>query len=297
MKTIMFLSHKGGVGKTTCAFQTAFGLPFVLSGGELPSVEHPNVHSRVLLIDLDEQCELSQRIVNDYQSSPEYLAANGFRTLLDFISVTGDETTSLTDALRACVLHTGLVDVILGSYDGESVMAMFDNNPKLLRERLALLSKEYDVCILDSPPGRVSAQTAGILACDYAFPCSDEHDGGLRGVRDAINDVNTANAQMGGRVAVPLVMVRKDSVPFDEEAWYASELKKITKVEPFFLRYDPMLLREVAKTGNLLYTYSQKTLARQFAYFCVQIVGGLLRQPLRQPGFPPFTAFYVRGGK
>lgn len=292
MKTINFLSHKGGVGKSTAAFHTAYGLPFVLPNGELSLEGGNSSHSRVLLVDLDEQCELSQRVITGYQSSPEYLAQNGYRTLLDFLTVNGSTRKVFKERLQECILHTDYVDIILGSYNGDKVNEIFSARPRLLKDRLALLSEDYDVCVLDSPPGRVAAQTAGIIASDYAFPCSDEQDGGITGVRDAINDINAINAKMDCDVVVSLIVVKKDAAPFDEEDWCRAKLKEITKVEATFLRYDPSLLREVARTKNLLYSYSQKTLAKQYAYFCVSIVKYLLKLPLRKPGYPPFTSFY-----
>lgn len=143
MRTIALLNMKGGVGKTT----TVINLAHVLTH---------DYHQRVLVVDCDPQCNLS-----------------------NFYTDLGDETVTVADYLKStqepfwedCLLEVGnglwllpaspsLWELDLASHKNG------DSNIMALRELMEFIEEDkgMDVVLFDCPPGFTAASTAALMA-------------------------------------------------------------------------------------------------------------------------------------
>ena len=143
MRTIALLNMKGGVGKTT----TVINLAHVLTH---------DYHQRVLVVDCDPQCNLS-----------------------NFYTDLGDETVTVADYLKSthepfwedCLLEVGnglwllpaspsLWELDLTSHKNG------DSNIMSLRELMEVIDEDngMDVVLFDCPPGFTAASTAALMA-------------------------------------------------------------------------------------------------------------------------------------
>jgi MinD-like ATPase involved in chromosome partitioning or flagellar assembly len=136
VKTLGFISLKGGVGKTTMSAAVATHLANAY-------------HKRILLIDANFSAPnlgLHMDIV-----SPQ-------KTIHDVLN--GDPISS------AIHLQYG-VDVIPGNFLDNK-----DLNPMLLKDRIGHIKKDYDFVILDSSPSLNDEMLATIIASDHIFAVS-----------------------------------------------------------------------------------------------------------------------------
>lgn len=164
-EVIAIVSRKGGSGKTTSA--QAIGAALQAKG------------QRVLLIDLDAQCNLS--------------AAMG----ADPAKANGTQLFEVGANVRRAIQHTRNGDIIAGSKFFAGADAIIKNN-KELKKSLTPLLPEYDYIILDTPAtyGRLTtnaltAATSAIITVEAA-PFSYQGIDELTAIIEQIKDANKA---------------------------------------------------------------------------------------------------------
>lgn len=113
------ISQKGGVGKTTTALTIAAGLAMT------------KTKKRVLLVDLDAQCNLSltEGVLNNPLTINDVLTGNA--NVLDVI------------------IPSARYDVIAGS---EALATLELNDPNVIKNALNPAAQQYDYIVLDTPP-------------------------------------------------------------------------------------------------------------------------------------------------
>lgn len=288
-----FLSHKGGVGKTTNCFHIASGVPFCLMDG-LSS-------SRVLFIDLDESGDGTRYFLPDYNGKKEYLEEHDLKTLADFLSC---EPT--VENLLSCIRSLGGDGMsFIPSAPYSEIEGILNSDPLCLRERLHILSGYFDVCFIDSPPTRGWFQHIAMLTSDYVMVCSDISYGGLQGITDALADISDINRRYKRNIEVPGILVQSlPSIRSTSEAyrafseskgssWFDSELSKITDISPIYLPWDRTLLLLVRQEGDYIYHYSKKKLAEVYAAIAVWLVENYIENgELQYPAYRPFEKAY-----
>lgn len=179
---ILFGNYKGGVGKTTSVFNLAYC--FAKKG------------KRVLLIDLDPQCSLTEicikndpaACVSKSESTAELPTLNGMlcklyaRSALGVGSMLGLEElreTGFDKAARSIEIQGQSVDYVpteLPSHDGigldgliDIFQANADRSILLLPEALSLLEREtsWDYIFIDTPPSNNVLTRSAFLLSDY----------------------------------------------------------------------------------------------------------------------------------
>lgn len=166
MKTLTFLNQKGGVWKTTTAVTVAHGL--ALQGRD------------VLLVDLDAQGNVADALgMSALKKSGE---ADGLYELL--IRERGLQAVRPSGRPR--------LDVILGhkkTLQAKQILAGMDFREYLLRNALAEIASEYDVCLLDVAPGVDVLQIGALVAADFfVIPVALSHLA-VVGAMDALGTV------------------------------------------------------------------------------------------------------------
>ena len=159
-KKILIANQKGGVGKTTTCMELSKCLA--------------EKSKRVLLIDMDQQCDLSLYIKADMNKPSIYdvLASNN----------------PISDA----ICHLEAIDFIQSSPKLQGADKEFGGPEdvfKLDTELSVPLIEEYDYVIIDTNPSRNTILKMCYCCADYVIFPSDCDDGSIKGIIDLYNDI------------------------------------------------------------------------------------------------------------
>lgn len=174
MKTIVVANQKGGVGKTTLSRHLAF---YGVEQG-----------LRVLAVDLDVQGNFSttMRIIaeeNGFGVSDEGLVASGL-----FDPANKRSPSKCGERLSFVSADSGILDV--ERRDLKQVI-------KAGQKRFAELSKNYDVCVLDTGPAVSSLLVVAMSVGDFAVsPCKPDRDA-IAGLAGFFSNVVRVRDQTG----------------------------------------------------------------------------------------------------
>ena len=172
-KIITFFNHKGGVGKTTLAYNVAWGLS--------------KVGKRVLMIDADAQCNLTEIAVEDkYLYGEEQLSLMGQGYNPDFFSENNIYeyfSAYIWPTIGAGQPHVKLfaksdnLKLLAGDIrfaELEDAFALTTANvqamartPKSIYDALSELKKDFDYVIVDLSPALSSANQLLLMLSDY----------------------------------------------------------------------------------------------------------------------------------
>ena len=158
-KVIGVINQKGGVGKTTATIELANS--FALEG------------SKVLVIDLDSQCNLSKYVGADRSRSTIYEILHA--------------DASVNDSIQTC----GNIDVIAASKSLSNADKEFVEHDDifLLEDVMEMIKPSYDFIFIDNGPARSTLLTMSYVAADFIVIPTDASDGALDGVDEVMNDI------------------------------------------------------------------------------------------------------------
>lgn len=141
MVTIAIANNKGGVGKTTTALCVADALS--------------RAGKRVLVVDMDPQCNTTTTAHGEIE---------GVNTMFDYLK----EECSIEEALQKADENRrfDLIpnDPLLSVREAEFASQV--TKLKLLKRGLKTLAKQYDYCLIDTPPQFGFYTTTSLLSCD-----------------------------------------------------------------------------------------------------------------------------------
>lgn len=144
--TIAIANNKGGVGKTTTAGSLAAGLA--------------KAGHRVLLVDLDAQCNLSSWL-GPGKLSPDHVGALLLATPAQAATW---RTVPVSPGLELLPCHQLLGESL------EKLRKQKDPAPYFrLRDRLAQLAPRFDYAVLDCPPGHLDGMTYNAFCAAQAY--------------------------------------------------------------------------------------------------------------------------------
>ena len=130
---------------------------------------------RVLVIDLDQQCNLTKNA----ETGSDYL------TIYDLFK---DEAPNIDEAIQH--ISAGY-DIIAGSPALSKADSEFADTPDayLLSDLLEALDEDYDYILIDSAPARNKLLNMCYLASDYFIMCADSGEDSLDGIEAIVNDM------------------------------------------------------------------------------------------------------------
>ena len=170
MKTLAVVNEKGGVGKTTIV---AHGGWFFSEQRNPAAIKHQptGLGLRVLLIDLDQQANLTSTMRNHLAPTP---AINLFAT-----------TTR--------VAPIGLLTVLRSTRHLQGIETTAnDSIRQTFADSIRAMDADYDLCIIDTPPSLATRTLSAILACDAVISpiaSGDYSIDGVTNLRRAIQGV------------------------------------------------------------------------------------------------------------
>jgi chromosome partitioning protein len=176
MATVTALaSQKGGTGKTALA--GALGVLLAVSG------------SRVLLVDLDQQADLTTACGHNSQTL-DY-------SVVDVLAVAN--AVSIEEAIVPCVhgvptLHLLAGDLRLAALERQIVGEM--GRERLLRRALSAVTDAYDVILIDCPPSLGDLTINGLCAShDVVAPVSMEDRNAVQGAANLLDTLAKLRSQ------------------------------------------------------------------------------------------------------
>ena len=182
MKILAIATQKGGVGKTTSSLEISMAL----------ALEHDK---RVLLIDIDQQCNMSKNL---NQTNPK-------KTIYDVLH----DPKSVKDA----IIQFEDIDFIPGSPALSKADIEF-NKPDdlfLLDDAFDTLQEDYDFIILDCGPQRNKIYELVCVVADYVVaPCDNTEFGsdGLISVFDDIEKLKKAKIPLSRAVVIGAIITK-----------------------------------------------------------------------------------------
>lgn len=171
---LSIISQKGGVGKTTTALTAAAGLALA--------------KKKVLLIDLDAQCNLSLSVG----------AINNEYTIADVL--TGD--INLLDAITSSDHY----DIVAGS----QALAMLElGSPNVINEILSSVAANYDFIILDTPPHLSLMTINAVVASDATIIIVQADLYSLHSLTQLTETISTIKAQANTDLKVLGILINR----------------------------------------------------------------------------------------
>lgn len=159
--TIAIANNKGGVGKTT----TTIELATIMS----------SLEKKVLVIDLDQQCDLTKNSEADRQMP----------TIFDIFE---NENKGYEEAIQ----HTSSgYDIIAGSEEMTRANETFNKPTQiyLLTDLIDELNDRYDFILLDNAKARDIPMNMSYIAADYFIMCSDTSSDSYDGIDAIVDDM------------------------------------------------------------------------------------------------------------
>lgn len=159
-RVITIANRKGGIGKTTTTTSMASCLR--------------QKNFRVLMIDLDSQCNLSSNVNADVKK----------KTVLDVLL----RKCKASDAIQA----TSICDIIPGSLELSKIndsLANKTGREYRLLESLFDVKDDYDYCIIDTPPELALATTNALTASDQLIIPTTAESFSLDGIEQLYSSV------------------------------------------------------------------------------------------------------------
>ena len=156
---VAITNQKGGVGKST----SAESLSNVIAAKK----------KKVLLIDLDQQGNLSKYVGADLSKPTIYDVLNAEKPI--------------ADAIQKC----GRIDIITSSKELSKSDKEFGEHDDifLLADVIELIKDKYDYIFIDNGPARSTLLTMAYVASDYIIIPTEVDDGSMDGVDEVNNDI------------------------------------------------------------------------------------------------------------
>ena len=186
MFTIAVANHKGGVAKTA----TVHNL------GAAISINHKK---RVLLVDADPQASLSGACGIESEPSPDVSVAGRYlRQIFSLAEVLGGSKPGQVDLKEILVsLNENLTICPADSALATSEMEMINRlgRENVLKKSLSTVSSEFDICLIDCPPGQGLLTINALTAADAVIIPSQPTSQDLRGLILFLETINQVKAE------------------------------------------------------------------------------------------------------
>ena len=196
MKTIVFSNHKGGVAKTTCAFNTAVVLA--------------KKGYRVLAVDIDQQGNFSDSCGVDLEEL-EITQNNSLRLILN-------ENADYTEFKREVRPRFDVIPCSLDD-DAETLISGLSVSRELrLKRKLMQARNSYDFCIVDTPPSLGIVTVNALAVADITIVPISPSRYALLGIKQLLRKISQVSQDHAPDMVVMALMTRfHERQNFDKE--------------------------------------------------------------------------------
>ena len=184
-RTIAVINQKGGVGKTTTAIN--MGVALKQKG------------FKVLLVDMDPQCNLSYSVGGEYDNGS---------TILEMLLREKDAS--------QCLQHLPEIDLIPGSSGLSSLDNILDYQGRefILKNVLISVQGSYDYVIIDSPPALGLITVSVLAACDSFIITAHADVFSMQGIGQLYNTYQTVQSYCNVNLKIEGILLTKHTDRF-----------------------------------------------------------------------------------
>lgn len=200
VKTIAFVHHKGGTGKTTSALNIA---------GWLAKME-----KKVLVVDLDPQGNATAGLGVDRMSINH--------SIYDVLFGQKDMREIILETDSGVFLASSSIDLLAA----ETQMVGQMNNARILRENLSNVGRLFDYVLIDLPPGSNLLMINGIVASENIIIPVDAGVFAYETLETLKTLVIDLNEEVGVETNIMMILLRAYSI---SAFWTTREAKKMLK--------------------------------------------------------------------
>jgi chromosome partitioning protein len=177
--TIVYLTMKGGVGKTTLAANVTRAM------ADLAPRKEDGHEAKILLIDADSQCNLTQLFISaDEMGSPQISNTNLYHAFDSFRALEGPSR--LKSTLYFNPVNNCRIDVIFGSFDTFSFVLAPPSRQKQaersFQQFMNLAKTEHDLIVMDTNPSATFLTLQALAAADFLVAPVTFDSFSLRGI-------------------------------------------------------------------------------------------------------------------
>lgn len=186
MKVLSVVNQKGGVGKTTTTIELASCL--ALSD------------YRVLVIDLDQQCNASKYADANLSKPNIYQVLNAEKSI--------DEAIQTIDNSINKNNHSSF-DFIIASEELSKADRTFTDYDDiyLLHDVIDIVKDKYDFILIDNCPSRNITMTMSYYAADYIIAPTDCDEGSTDGIDRVYTDIDKLRANKHGAITAKMLCI------------------------------------------------------------------------------------------
>ena len=254
MKNIVITNRKGGVGKTTTAFQLAYWLA---------------AHNRkTLLIDMDPQGNLTKTASKRKNLIGTYDLLLGKEDINDIIdSELGDNKPDL--------LHA---DNELSRIEG--VLLTANNREYRLKEALDKLKVKYDYVIIDTPPSLSVLTQNAMVASNHVVITAQADTYSTSGLMDVYDDIEAVKKYRNPNLTIEGILLTRFVARTKLAEQSRRNIKEIaakmgTKVFFSTIR-ETTIIRESQAVEKSIFEYAEKSeVAKDYERFINELLGGM----------------------
>lgn len=260
MHIIAFTNQKGGVGKTSICLHTA---------GALAQAEN-----RVLVVDMDQQGNLSSTFVNNIHDL-QYTVAD---VLLNHNEVSTDDVIQKTDIEGLDVLPANLA---LSDLDAR--LAGDDDAQYYLAEALSKLRDRYDWVLIDCPPSLGRATRMALVAADGVVVPIECQDWAFKGSQQILSFVERVRARVNTNLRFLGFVINKFSPSRRLEQDFYTALKQQHASQVFNTEFhNVVVIAEAAAARRPITHYRPKSEpAESFRKFALELISYVNQKELR----------------
>lgn len=259
MHTIAFANQKGGVGKTSICLHTA---------GALAQADN-----RVLVVDMDQQGNLSSTFVNNIHTLDHTVAD----LLLDKNGVSVDEVIQKTAFANIDVLPANLT---LSDLDAR--LAGDDDAQYYLAEALSPLTNHYDWVLIDCPPSLGRATRMALVAADGVVVPIECQDWAFKGSQQILSFVDRVKARVNTNLRFLGFVINKFSPARRLEQDFYAALKEQYVDQVFTTEFhNVVVFAEAAAARRPITHYRPKSEhAETFRKFALELISYVNQEKL-----------------
>ena len=236
IKVIAVVNRKGGVGKTTTAFQIASWLAMK--------------NKKILAVDSDPQGNFTKTASNEIDAMGLYEILTRRENINDLIEKLGENKFDL--------IHSD--DELARA---ESVLLSETDREYRLKEAFADLKNEYDYVVIDTPPSLSVLTTNAMVAADILIVTAQADTYSTSGLMTLYNDVNVVKKYCNPNLIIDGILITRFA-PRTSLAIHVREIlkelaeKMQTKLYNSVIR-ETTVIRESQAAGQSIFDYAPKS--------------------------------------